>query len=434
LKKGFHISTMGCQMNDYDSDYLAQELLEFGYSAVAEPMDADIILINTCSVRAKPDQKAVSLLGRMSALKQRKGRGLILGMTGCMAQKEGPRLLERFPQLDLVMGPREIGRVREFLGRISGSREKIVATDLSSAPPDPICSRGYFSGRISAHISIMQGCDNFCSYCIVPYVRGREVSRSPEMIFKEAEHLVSQGVKEITLLGQNVNSYRWGEWNFAALVRELGRMKGLERLRFTTSHPKDLSEELVRCFREVEKLCPHIHLPFQAGSDRILEKMRRGYTREEYMSLVNSLRKARPDIAVTSDVMVGFPGESGDDFEMTLDLIEKVRFDGLFSFKYSDREGTLAERLPGKVTESQKSVRLAALQGLQTRITLQKNRSLEGKEMEVIVEGQGKGGGQLRGRSGSNKVINFLGDRGSVGSSVVVKIKHGYVNSLWAEI
>lgn len=432
MNKGFFIATMGCQMNEYDSDYLAQAMINCGYSAVAQPEDADVIIINTCSVRAKPDQKAFSLLGRMSERKAR-NPDLILGMAGCLAQKEGAGLAKRFPQLDLIMGPREIGRIQEFLKRISEHRERVVATDLRLLPPEPICSPGYFKARIAGFVSIMQGCDNFCSYCIVPYVRGREVSRSPASILEEVRNLVSQGVKEITLLGQNVNSYRWEDWNFVGLIQETARTAGLERLRFTTSHPKDLSDDLIRCFKEVEELCPHIHLPVQAGSNRVLEKMRRGYTREDYMALVEKLRAVRPDIAVTSDVMVGFPGETPEDFEMTLDLVRTVRFDSLFSFKYSDRKGALAEKMPQKIKESEKVARLAALQGLQKRITLMKNRSLEGKEVKVIVEGMSKKGGQLTGRSGSNKVINFVGDESAIGRSVTVTIKHGYVNSLWAE-
>jgi tRNA-2-methylthio-N6-dimethylallyladenosine synthase len=274
--------------------------------------------------------------------------------------------MERFPELDLVLGTREIGSVEQLLERLVSSREKIVATDIDLRPPSAIGEDGYFRGRVKSYISIMEGCDNFCSYCIVPHVRGREVSRSPEEIRREAEQLISQGVKEVTLLGQNVNSYVWGKngaFRFPSLLRELSRLHGLARIRFTTSHPKDLSDDLIQCFGELDNLCPHIHLPFQAGSNRILQLMNRGYTREKYMELVRKLRKIRPDIAISSDVMVGFPKESYQDFTMTLDLMGKIEFDTLYSFKYSDRKGTLAETMGGKVSEAEKSSRLSVTKG-----------------------------------------------------------------------
>lgn len=332
LKKGFFVTTMGCQMNEYDSRYLAETLLEMGYAQVDRPEDASVVLINTCSVRAKADQKAFSLVGRMSRLKKKR-RDLILAVVGCVAQKEGYSLIRRFPQVDLVMGPREIGGFPSFLKRIERNHEKIVANHLDSTAPRPHRGQGSHAGKVTSCISIMQGCNNFCSYCIVPFVRGREVSRPREEILHEARRLVSQGVREITLLGQNVNSYRWEGTrgsDFASLLREMSKLKGLLRLRFTTSHPKDLSPELIRCFDELECLCPHLHLPVQAGSNRILRAMRRGYTRESYLELIEKLRRVRPDVAITSDVMVGFPGESEHDFELTLDLVKGIEFDALF--------------------------------------------------------------------------------------------------------
>jgi tRNA-2-methylthio-N6-dimethylallyladenosine synthase len=283
----------------------------------------------------------------------------------------------------------------------------------------------------------MEGCNNFCSYCIVPYVRGREVSRSPDEIMEEAEDLVSQGVKEVTLLGQNVNSYCWGragEWRFPRLLERMNQLKGLARIRFTTSHPKDLSEDLIRCFGKPDKLCSHIHLPFQTGSDRILKLMNRGYTREKYTELVGRLRERDPEIAITSDVMVGFPGESEGDFQLTLEFIRKVQFDGLFSFKYSDRKGTLAEKMHGKIREIEKSSRLSTLQRLQRGITLRKNRALEGKEVDVLVEGQSKKGGQLTGRTCTNRIVNFYSNNNILGLVVKTRIKRGFVNSLQGEL
>jgi tRNA-2-methylthio-N6-dimethylallyladenosine synthase len=436
LKKGFFVTTMGCQMNEYDSRYLAETLLEMGYAQVDRPEDASVVLINTCSVRAKADQKAFSLVGRMSRLKKKR-RDLILAVVGCVAQKEGYSLIRRFPQVDLVMGPREIGGFPSFLKRIERNHEKIVANHLDSTAPRPHRGQGSHAGKVTSCISIMQGCNNFCSYCIVPFVRGREVSRPREEILHEARRLVSQGVREITLLGQNVNSYRWEGTrgsDFASLLREMSKLKGLLRLRFTTSHPKDLSPELIRCFDELECLCPHLHLPVQAGSNRILRAMRRGYTRESYLELIEKLRRVRPDVAITSDVMVGFPGESEHDFELTLDLVKGIEFDALFSFKYSDREGTLAEKMEGKTEESVKEARLGSLQSLQKQITLKKNRLLEGSTVDVLVEGQSKKGGQLSGRTGTNKVVNFLCNGNHLGDIVSLKIRRGYVNSLCGEI
>ncbi|MFO7739539.1 MAG: tRNA (N6-isopentenyl adenosine(37)-C2)-methylthiotransferase MiaB, partial [Desulfatiglandaceae bacterium] len=410
MSKHFFITTMGCQMNEYDSDFLAQTLVRSGYRPVEDPSLADVILINTCTVRAKPEQKAYSLLGRMSAMKGGKP-GVVLGVIGCLAQQQGSELIRRFPKLDFVIGPRALSKINDTIHRLKTAGGKVVATDLTAEPPQFVACQGYFHGRVSAYLSIMEGCNNFCSYCIVPFVRGREISRSPNAILLEAKNLISEGVKEITLLGQNVNSYRWKHgkryYNFVDLLRALNGLDGLLRLRFTTSHPKDLSDALIRCFRDLDRLCPHIHLPFQAGSNSVLQRMRRNYTREGFIELTDKLRRVLPDIAITSDVMVGFPGELEKDFQMTLDLVKRVQFDALFSFKYSDRSGTFAEKMLPKVNEVDKSLRLLTLQTLQRQITLRKNRALEGRVLKVLVEGPSRRGGQLSGRTGSNKIVNF---------------------------
>jgi tRNA-2-methylthio-N6-dimethylallyladenosine synthase len=435
LGRRYYMATMGCQMNTYDSDYLSQLLQDAGYLPTENPKKADLIVINTCTVRAKAEHKACSVLGRMAALK-RKRPGTVLAMMGCLAQQQGASLLERFPDLDLVLGTREIPGIRGFLNRIEGQGERVAATDLQGGPLPAINRPGYFSGRVTGFVSIMQGCDNFCSYCVVPYVRGREVSRPPEDIVQEVAQLTQQGVREVTLLGQNVNSYTYGEGKgvgFPRLLRVLDRVEGLERIRFTTSHPKDLSPELIQCFAELEHLCPHIHLPFQAGSNKILQAMRRGYTRERYMALVEKLREVRPDIAVTADVMVGFPGESEHDFDRTLDLIRKIQFDMLFSFKYSDRRGTRAAAMEGKIPEPVKAERLTALQSLQREITLRKNQALVGTVAEVLVEGKSKKGGQLTGRTGSHKIVNFTCDTNCIGYIISVRIQQGFAHSLWGE-
>jgi tRNA-2-methylthio-N6-dimethylallyladenosine synthase len=305
--------------------------------------------------------------------------------------------------------------------------------DLSIKRISPERHNGYFKGRVKGYISIMEGCNNFCSYCIVPYVRGKEVSRSSQEIIKEVRSLVSQGIKEITLLGQNVNSYSSAERenvNFPMLLRMLSGLDGLIRIRFTTSHPKDLSIDLIDCFKDLPHLCPHIHLPFQSGSNSILKMMNRGYTREEYIGLVSKLRNIRPDFAITSDVMVGFPGESENDFQMTLDLIKKIEFDNLFSFKYSDRKGTLSEKMDCKIDEDEKTSRLLILQSIQKEITLQRNKNHIGKVEDVLVEGESKKGGQFTGRTETNKIVNFYFNINIIGRLVKVIIKRALINSL----
>ena len=422
-------------MNVYDSDFLAQSLIKNGFLPEKEPGRADVILINTCAVRAKPEQKACSFLGRMADLKE-KNPELVVGMVGCLAQMKGKEMMKRFPLLDFAMGPRELARILETLESIFDGRRRILATGLNVEPAPAVQCEGYFRGQTSGFISIMEGCNNFCSYCIVPHVRGREYFRPPEEILDEARHLLKEGMREITLLGQNVNSYVWKDnhkWNFASLLSAVSALDDLKRLRFTTSHPKDLSDDLLGCFAGIGKLAAHIHLPFQAGSNRILKLMRRGYTREEYLELIRKLRTAKEDIAITSDVMVGFPGETEEDFQLTLDLIQAVEFDSLFSFKYSDREGTPAAGMRDKVGEAIKMERLQRLQELQNRITLKKNRKLAGQQLTVLVEGTSKKGGQLTGRTASNKVVNFDGDAQMVGKLVEVVIKESYLNSLKGE-
>lgn len=435
MHKTYYIETMGCQMNEYDSECVARMLKQARYLPVEDPAKADLILVNTCAVRAKAEQKAFSQLGRMVAVKRRRP-DLILGIMGCVAQKHGASLLDKVPELDLVLGPRAVGRLADILPRLENGQGRVEATALDDHPGSPVLCRGFFKGQVKAFITIMEGCNNFCTYCVVPYVRGREVSRSPEDILKEAEYLVGEGVREITLLGQNVNSYLYHRdkvYNFANILMMLNHMEGLLRIRFTTSHPKDLSDELIRCFSECEKLCPHIHLPFQAGSNAILRAMNRGYTREKYLELIAKLRRVRPDIAVTSDVMVGFPGETREDFLLTLDLIQNVAFDGLYSFKYSDREGTRAASFGDKIPEDIKLERLSELQALQKIITLDKNGSMVGEETEVLVEGFSKRGAQLTGRTPTNRVVNFTGDSERIGSIVKVMIKRAHANSLWGE-
>ena len=435
VKNSFFITTMGCQMNEYDSDHLAQILINNGYTPTNDPGQANVIIINTCTVREKAEHKALSSLGRMSDLKC-KNPSLIIGLAGCLAQQKGAELLRRFPQLDFVMGPREIAGIMDTLKKLALSRKKIAITCLDRNLPQTTITNGFHKGKISAFISIMEGCNNFCSYCIVPYVRGREICRSHTDILSNAQNLIREGVCEITLLGQNVNSYTWEngkKGHFSSILKDLNRLPGLLRLRFTTSHPKDLSQNLIDCFGSLEKLCPHIHLPFQAGSNTILKRMRRGYTREHYLDLLAKLREVVPEIAITSDVMVGFPGETREDFELTLDLIEQAQFDGLFSFQYSDRKDTLSYKMNNKISKIEKSRRLAILQELQKIITLKKNKNLIGKIVEVLITGQSKRGDQLSGRTDTNKVCNFTCDNHKLSGLVNVLVKQGFLNSIQGE-
>jgi tRNA-2-methylthio-N6-dimethylallyladenosine synthase len=433
VPKHYYIETMGCQMNEYDSDHLSRILEDSGYLRVSDPEKADFVLLNTCSVRAKAEQKALSRLGRLATLKKKNPR-VLLAVAGCVAQQRGVDLLDRFAGLDLVLGPREIGNFRGILAEVKEGGTRVAAIDTRGTPVSFFGGFDYFKHSVKAFITIMEGCNNFCSYCIVPYVRGRETSRPPQELLDEAKNLVLQGVTEITLLGQNVNSYVYGKTCFSGLLKSMDELKGLQRIRFTTSHPKDLSPELIQSFARLEKLCPHIHLPFQAGSNRVLKAMKRGYSREKYMELIDALRNARPGIAVTSDVMAGFPGETEEDFELTLDLIRKIEFDNLFSFKYSDREGTPAAKMEGKIPEAQKLARLDRLQELQRKITLKKNRELIGRSLEVLVEGTSKKGQGLTGRTATNKVVNFINDKRYISKLINVTIKRASFNSLWGEL
>lgn len=432
MEKGhLHIITFGCQMNVYDSQKMAQLLR--GYQMVKDVGTADLILINTCSVREKAEQKAYSLLGRLCRLKSNKSH-VVIGMGGCVAQQEGEILLRKFPQLDMVFGTQALHRLPELVSLVSQEGKRICDVTLNhNGEKAPSCV-GPLLPNVKSFVTIMQGCNNFCSYCIVPYVRGSEVSRKSKVIIEEVTELVRQGIKEITLLGQNVNSYGKntpGELSFSQLLKEISKIPGLERIRFTTSHPKDLSNELIECFTRIDSLCKHIHLPVQAGSDRILRRMNRGYTHQQYMNKVQRLREISPEVSITSDVIVGFPGEEDSDFQETLDLVKKIEFDNIFSFKYSDRPYTKASSFKDKVPAAIKDRRLSILQGAQKEITLRKNKKLEDHTEEVLVEGRSKKNGfELTGRTRSNRVVNFTGNYDLVGKLAKVKIEKAYVNSL----
>ncbi|MBU2548403.1 MAG: tRNA (N6-isopentenyl adenosine(37)-C2)-methylthiotransferase MiaB [Proteobacteria bacterium] len=426
------IFTFGCQMNEYDSDRMARILAERGFESTRDLKRADLIVLNTCSIREKAVQKVMSFLGRLRPLKEDRP-SLIIVVTGCVAQQEGEKLLKQAPYLDLVLGTHALHRLPELLDWIMTDRRPVCHTDFEyHLPPPPPLTSG--DVRVRAYLTVMQGCDNFCAYCVVPYVRGREISRPPEEILTEARDLVAHGVREIILLGQNVNSYGRGlepPVTFADLLTRAADLPGLKRIRFTTSHPKDLSPGLISAMAELGPVCEHVHLPVQSGSSRILKAMSRGYTRADYLDRVEALRRACPDVALTTDIIVGFPGETEADFQESLDLVSRVRFDGMFSFKYSDRPITRAARFEPKVDETVKSRRLAELQALQKSITLELNQALIGQRVQVLVEGRGKRyPDQLTSRTRGNKVVNFNGPDELIGCLAYPLIVQAWPNSL----
>ena len=451
MTKKLYIHTIGCQMNVYDSDQMAKTLIPLGYQRTPSPRTADLIIVNTCAIREKAEQKVFSFLGRLADLK-RKNPGLVLAVGGCVAQQEGKKILERVPYLDVVFGTHAIGRLPGIIERVASKGYRIVDVEMGEEIEELDSARmPEDTGNVTRFVTIMQGCDNYCTYCVVPYVRGREASRVPEHIIAEIRMLVKSGVREVTLLGQNVNSYgkKEGMCSFPELLSRVNETEGLERIRFTTSHPKDLSEDLMKAFQSLDKLCRHIHLPVQSGSDRILKKMNRKYTRDIYLEKVGKLRQICPDIAITSDMIVGFPGETHADFEETLDLMRAVEYDGLFAFHYSDRPNAPAARFSDKISESEKKARLQELLELQEYFTLKKNEALVGSTQEILADGLSKrqtGEGenlksaQWTGRTSGNKIVNFTKDENQApcneivtGQIIPVRIDRALSHSLWGE-
>jgi tRNA-2-methylthio-N6-dimethylallyladenosine synthase len=427
-KKKVYIRTFGCQMNVADSELMAQVLAD-DYVLTDRAEEADLYLINTCAIRRKSEEKVKSLLGSLRTLKHKRP-GLLLGVAGCVAQQEGERLLAAAPHLNLVFGPRGIACLPETVRRAAAGERPV---DLKLDQPLPPRRRPPVAAPVKTLITIMQGCNNFCSFCVVPYLRGREVSREPADILAEVAAFMAAGGLEVTLLGQNVNSYGRGlpePVTFPELLRRLAGLNGLKRLRFATSHPRDLSPELIAAFAELDVLCEHLHLPVQAGSNRILQAMNRGYTREAYLEKVSWLRQAAPGIAVSTDLIVGFPGETAADFAQTLELMREAAFEAAFSFKYSPRPRTRAAAMEGQVPEEVKVERLARLQSLQDELTLAAHRRLVGQVVEVLVEGPGRRPGQLSGRLRTNQVVNFTGPRDLTGRLVSLELTEAHPHSL----
>jgi tRNA-2-methylthio-N6-dimethylallyladenosine synthase len=425
-KKLYFIETFGCQMNENDSERLSGILNEMGYveSGVAE--ESDMIIINTCCVRENAEHKVYGHLGHYKKLKTQ-NPDMVIAVCGCMMQQDEvvENIKKKYRHVDLVFGTYNLHQFPEYLYNVLTSRKRVIDIWESSgfiAEGLPITRKD----NVKAWVTIMYGCNNFCSYCIVPYVRGRERSRLPEDIVREIETLGKQGYKEITLLGQNVNSYGKdldGDINFAKLLEMINKIDGIERIRFMTSHPKDLSDELIFAMRGLSKVCNHLHLPIQSGSTRILKEMNRKYTKEKYLSLIEKIKKEIPDISLTTDIIVGFPGETDEDFYETIDVLEKVRYDSAYTFLYSKRTGTPAAKNPEQVSEEVKKERFEKLLEVQNRISRELNEEMLHKVEEILVEGVSKSNPHfLTGRTRTNKIVNFQGDSSMIGKMVNIKI------------
>lgn len=433
--KGYHILTYGCQMNSRDSEIICGLLEDAGYTEV--PLEeAELVVFNTCSVRHSAENKVYGKLGEVNKIKRSKP-GMRIAFGGCMAQL--PEVVKRLKRqgVDLVFGTHNLHQLPVLLERInSGEKQIIEVWDQHGEIIEDLPSTR--KEGISAFVNIMYGCNNFCSYCIVPYTRGRERSRNARDIIRELEELAAAGFKDVTLLGQNVNSYGRGAseiMDFAGLLKMADKVDGLERIRFMTSHPKDMSDALIDTIASGEKLCEHIHVPLQAGSNQVLKRMNRGYTREHYLELVNKMRERIPGVAITSDLIAGFPGESDTDFEDTLDMVERVRFDAAFTFMYSVRAGTRAASFSDQIELPVKQDRLMRLNQKQYDIALQINRSLEGQTLEILVDGPSKTNpDRLTGRTRTNHIVIFSGANDLIGQRINVKITTGKTFSIFGEI
>jgi tRNA-2-methylthio-N6-dimethylallyladenosine synthase len=431
--KTLFIKTYGCQMNEYDSARMADVLAPLGYRPVTTPDTADLIILNTCHIREKAAEKVYSELGRLKPLKAE--RNAMIAVAGCVAQAEGAEMARRAPFVDMVFGPQSYHRLPEMVARAARSAGTVLETDFPPEPkfdhlPETTAPQG-----LSAFLTIQEGCDKFCTFCVVPYTRGAEYSRPVADIEAEARHLVARGAAEITLLGQNVNAYaardgRGVRVGLGALIGRLARIDGLERIRYTTSHPRDVDEALIAAHRDEDKLMPFLHLPVQSGSDRILAAMNRAHTADDYRRIVERLRTARPDLALSSDFIVGFPGESERDFEATMELVRGIGFASAFSFKYSARPGTPAALMEDQIPEEVKDTRLQRLQALLRTQQEAFNRSCIGRVLPVLLERPGRHAGQLGGRSPYLQAVHVAGPAEWLGRIVPVRIDACGPNSL----
>jgi len=430
--KRLYIKTYGCQMNVYDSERMADVLAPLGYGVTDEVEDADLVVLNTCHIREKATEKVYSELGQIKRLKQAKAAGggsMIIAVAGCVAQAEGEEILRRQPAVDLVVGPQSYHQLPELIARAHRARGERLAADFAPEAKFDALSAERRPTGVSAFLTVQEGCDKFCTFCVVPYTRGGEWSRPAEAIEAEARALAEKGVREVTLLGQNVNAYA-GEGGLAALVRRLARIEGLDRIRYTTSHPRDMDEALIAAHAEVEQLMPYLHLPVQAGSDKVLKAMNRAHTADSYLRLIEKIRRARPDIAISGDFIVGFPGERDSDFEATLQLVREVGYASAFSFKYSRRPGTPAAAMPGQLSEAVKAARLADLQALLDAQQAAFNAAQAGRTLPVLFEKPGRHAGQLIGRSPYLQAVHADAPDRLIGQIVPVKIESAARNSL----
>jgi tRNA-2-methylthio-N6-dimethylallyladenosine synthase len=421
----YFLYTWGCQMNEADSADAARRLEALGWAPAGCLDEADLVVLNTCCVRAKPERKVYGALGHLRALKAR-NPAAIIAVVGCMAQKEGEAIREREPGVDILLGPRRVHRLPELIEAhaVTGLPQADLSLADGEAPAAPIrCA------PLRAFVTVMQGCNNFCAYCIVPYVRGREASRRPEDIVEEVERLADLGTREVTLLGQNVLAYKdVTGLGFADLLARVHEVEGIERIRFTTCHPRDVDERLIGAMADLPKVCEHIHAPMQAGHDRVLEAMRRGYTVARYEAMAARLRERVPGIALTTDLLVGFPGESDEEFEASLEACRRIRFDQAFMFAYSPREGTLAARMTGQVPEAVRQRRLARLIAEQNRICSEINQAAVGARVEVLVDGPSeRDPSRLCGRTRQHKSAVFAGPTGLVGRTIAARVTAGHL-------
>ncbi|AKU90834.1 tRNA (N6-isopentenyl adenosine(37)-C2)-methylthiotransferase MiaB [Vulgatibacter incomptus] len=432
MERKVFVHTFGCQMNEADSSRMIESLAKSGYAQTQQADDADLILLNTCAIREKSEQKLLSALGRYRPMKL--ARGARIGVGGCVAQQEKDRLLKKVPYLDFVFGPDQVGNLPEILDRVESENVRLAETAWldSSTYVFPRADAEFARGKTTAFVSAMKGCNNVCSFCVVPYTRGREVSRGVDDLLGEVADLAAVGVREITLIGQNVNSYEGGV-SFAELLRRTANVPGVERVRFTTSHPHDLSDELIALFAEEPKVMPHFHLPVQSGSEPVLKRMRRDYTIAWYLDRLERLRAARPGIAITTDIIVGFLGETDEDFERTMELVEKVRYENAFSFIFSPRPHTTAIRHLhdwGEIPKEVATARLVRLQALLREHSWSYYSACVGSEVEVLVEGPSRYDPEKRfGRTPENRVVNFEGTA-ETGSLVRVRIEDATPNAL----
>ena len=428
MNKKLFIKTMGCQMNVYDSKKMADVLAPLGYAQIETPEGADLIILNTCHIREKATEKVFSELGRLRPYKEKANKKVLIAVAGCVAQAEGDIITERARYVDMVFGPQTYHTLPQMILEANGN-ERVINTDFPNESKFDSLPKETTESDFSAFLAIQEGCDKFCTYCVVPYTRGAEYSRPYSQIIDEAKYLVDAGVKDITLLGQNVNNYS-NNINFAELISKVAEIKGLKRIRYTTSYPKDVNNDLINAHRDIKKLMPYIHLPVQSGSNRILELMNRKHTAEFYLETIHKLREARPDIAISSDFIVGFPSETDKDFQNTIRLIEKVGYTTTYSFKYSPRPGTPAANMKGVIAEHIKDARLKELQALLVKQQTEFNKKFLGKTVEVLIDRKGQKNGQVMGKSPYMQSVYTEGSTNLLGKVVAIRITNTSQNSL----